>query len=99
MDALEYINKNQLPDDVILSKNNQSSGNQGKDSLKDSTTNQEPEKDIHKDVEDSNNPDDKVSEKKFYKMMQLLTKVIITQIMHKTHQMIQTKIQRITKIK
>ena len=46
---------------MISSKNNQ---NQGKDALKDSTKNQALENNIHKDVEDSNNPDDEAFEKK-----------------------------------
>ena len=60
-DALECINKNQQPDDVISSKYNQASENQGKDAVNDSTKNQASENDIHKDVEVCNNPDDEAS--------------------------------------
>ena len=65
-----------------------------------STTNPAPEKDIHKDVEDrviiqmTKHPTTK-----YYHMMQLMTKVIKMQMKYKIHQIIQTKIQRITKIK
>ena len=77
-----------LPDDAISDKNYQKT-NQGNVVLMNSTTNPAPEKDIHKDVEDSNNPYDKASNNK---ILQFMKKVIKTQMKYKIHQMIQTKI-------
>ena len=61
---IEHSNRNQHPDDVISSKNNQASENQGKDALNDSTKNQASEKNIHNDLEGSNNKDNKAAKKK-----------------------------------
>ena len=49
---------------MILSKYNQASENEGKDVLDDSTKNQAFDKNSHKDVDGSNNPDYKASKKK-----------------------------------
>ena len=76
---IEYSNKNQLPDDVISSKINQVSENQGQDTLHDTTKNQASEIIIDKDVEGSNNPKIK-QKKKYYQMMLLHTKVIKKEI-------------------
>ena len=86
--SINYSNKNQQPDDVISSKNNQESEKQGKDALYDLTKIHTSEKHIPKDVEGINNSDYKAEKKKYYHMMQLLTKVIKKQIKHKILKMI-----------
>ena len=62
-DELEYIHKNQQPDDAISSKNTQASENRGKDGLKDLSKNHLLEKNSHKDVEGNENPIDEARKK------------------------------------
>ena len=73
---LEHIHKKQQPDDVISSKNNQVSENQGKDALKESINNQLQEKIMKKMQKITIMQVRKQLEKKYHQMMQLLTKVI-----------------------
>ena len=59
----EATKKIELPDDATSYKRNQNI-NQGKDAAMNSTTNQAPEKDIHEDLEYSNNLEEKASNNK-----------------------------------
>ena len=59
---LDHIHKNQQPDDVILSKNNQLSKIKvAKDALEESINNHSLDKNNHKDVEGNNNRRDEAT--------------------------------------